>query len=51
MAYKTPKYEFILPLERGDGTEVLRGHYGDCQTQFMLRGGGIADPDHLFESC
>lgn len=25
------RYEFVLPLERGNGTKVMRGHYGDYQ--------------------
>ena len=44
------KYEFILPLERGDGTTVIRGHYGNTTTlEVGVR--GIVDPDHLFDSA
>ena len=44
------KYEFILPLERGDGTKVLRGHYGNTST-LEVGVKGIVDPDHLFDSA
>ena len=44
------KYEFVLPLERGDGTTVIRGHYGNT-TSLEVGVKGIVDPDHLFDSA
>lgn len=42
------QYEYVLPLERGDGSKVMRGHYGNLNLELGAK--GILDKDGIFES-